>query len=328
MSTDKALIIGAGAWGSAIANLAARNCDQVLLLTNSPELASEINNQRTNSKHLPGVKIDERINAVSELTLSDVKSSNLIFIVTPASEVESMLFGLLKFQLSDDVGFILCSKGLAASSGKVRFFSQIHSEKFPHLNYAFLAGPNFASEVAMQVPTISTIASSKPKFANRVSAALQNENFKTEISTDPLAVEICGSIKNIIAIGCGMIDELALGDNAKAALVVKGIREILLLSAKLHANTNLALACGFGDIFLTCSSKNSRNNTLGRLLVQSKAPAQNFATVEGESSAHNITELSHKLDLKLSMCEMISRILTVRPSKDQIRSAIVEVILE
>ncbi|MBM3579200.1 MAG: hypothetical protein FJX34_00300, partial [Alphaproteobacteria bacterium] len=178
-------------------------------------------------------------------------------------------------------------------------------------NYAILSGPNFAAEVAAEVPSITTIAAKNKKLAQGVIDLLNNNHFHALYFKDSRTAEICGVVKNIIAIGCGIVDGLGLGVNAKSALVLKGISEIQLLCKKLKASQDIANAVGFGDIFLTCSSTKSRNNSLGVLVVRGEK-LEEGKTYEGAAASYRVVALAHRLKVKLDLCEAINQILRAR----------------
>ncbi len=318
MQIDNVIIIGAGAWGTAIATLAASNCDNVVLLANSLELAAEINTEHVNRKHLPGIAISKRVKAVSRLAPEDVRQAGLIFVATPASAVAPAIADLLQLPLHDDAGLIVCSKGLAYHHNEAKFFSQLHKESsFSHLHYAALSGPNFASEVAQQVPTRSTIASRAPGFSARVKNVLVNDHFNMDLTDDPLNAEICGVYKNVIAIGCGITDGLALGGNAAAAVVVQGLRDILVLCKAMNTCADLCGPAGFGDIFLTCAFPQSRNNAFGRALVEGTANEQK--TVEGIGAIRGLSLLAKKLGVQLKLCQAVHSVVQHQMSKCEIK---------
>lgn len=319
----KILVIGAGAWGTAIANLVANNLKksgEVFLNANKAEIIDEINHKSSNKKFLPGVKLGNNIFATNQF----VTDADFVFIVTPSSTSTRIFEEITKTKFKKSCIFVICSKGLEPKTHNLLgdSFTEITGRK----NYAILSGPNFALEVANEVPSITTIASTNKKLATSVIDLLNNKNFRAFYSKDPRTVEICGVIKNIIAIGCGMVDGLDLGVNAKSALVMKGIAEIQLLCKKLKVSTEVVNAAGFGDIFLTCSSPKSRNNSLGNLLAREKKPEAG-KTYEGVTSAAAAVALGKDLKVKLDLCEGINRILTRKSSADQIKKIISKAIL-
>ena len=159
---------------------------------------------------------------------------------------------------------------------------------------------------------------------------LDNNFFKTEFSNDPLNAEICGLMKNVMAIGCGIVDGLELGQNVKAALVTQGIAEIKILCEKFSSAGELNSAAGFGDIFLTCASTKSRNNSLGSMIAQGQKPSELLSgkkTYEGAVNAKAVEQLATKLQLTLPLCKTVSYILQNNLAKDEIKSQIIDAIL-
>lgn len=323
---NKIIIIGAGAWGTALANLLAKNNSansSICLIANKPQIVDEINQKNSNHEFLPNINLSYNLKSSQNLE-DEALQADFIFVVTPSNKTAELLQKISKLKLKENCGLIICSKGLEISS--LKFFHQIVEEILPHKKYATLSGPNFASEVAEGLATISTIAALDKNFALQISSLLKNQNFKTEICDDVLAAEICGVVKNIMAIGCGIIDGLNLGQNAKAALVIQGIREIEILCHKLQSKAQINNAAGFGDIFLTCSSNKSRNNSLGIAIAQDQKPLELLngkKTFEGAIGAKAIEKLAAKLSLELPLCKNISYILQNNLAKEEIKSSII-----
>lgn len=324
----KILVIGAGSWGTAIANLLAKNSNQVFLSANRPDIVEEINQKNSNERFLPAVKLNDKIRAIEGFS-EEIKNVDLVFIVTPSSAATEIFSQIAKIKINKKCGFVICSKGFEHNSLMLLsdYFQKISGNK----NYAVLSGPNFALEVANEQPTITTIASYNKKLAKKIIDSLSNNNFQAHYFKDPRTAEICGIVKNIIAIGCGIIDGLGLGVNAKSAVVMKGISEIQLLCKKMKASTDIVNSAGFGDIFLTCSSTKSRNNSLGLMLAKGKSYSQivkeTRQTYEGEFSAGAVCEIAKKLKLQLDLCEEINQILTRKHSPSKIRTIISKSIL-
>jgi len=324
----KILIIGAGTWGTAIANLIAKNSHQVLLASNDVKTVEEINKNHSNKKYLPSTKLSNKIKAVKDFS-AEIKSADFVFIVVPSLAATELFAEIAKISLKKNCKFVICSKGVEQKS--LLLLSDAFEKITKIKNYAVLSGPNFAVEVADEVPTVTTIAAKDKKLAGEVIKILNNDYFKASYFKDPRTAEICGIVKNIIAIGCGITEGLNLGVNAKSAVVMKGISEIQLLCGKLKASSDIANAAGFGDIFLTCSSLKSRNNTLGSLISQGKTYTEVLKetgkTYEGAASARAIAAIAKKLKLKLDLCEKINEILTRKHSQAQIKAIITKTIL-
>lgn len=316
----KVLVIGAGAWGTALAWLIAKNSHEVFLSANRSQIIDEINHESSNERFLPGVKLSPKIFAVSDF----VTDADFVFIVTPSAISTKIFQEIAQTKFKKNCIFVICSKGLEPKTNKL--LSDSFEKITKHKSYAVLSGPNFAAEVVNEAPSITTIATKNKKLATAVINLLSNSHFRAFYFKDPRTVEICGVVKNIIAIGCGIVDGLDLGVNAKSALVMKGIGEIQLLCKKLKASTDVVTAAGFGDIFLTCSSQKSRNNSLGVLLAQEKEREVD-KTYEGISSASAVVALGKKLKVKLDLCEGINKILTRKSSAEQIKKIISKAIL-
>ncbi len=324
----KILVIGAGAWGTAIANLLAQNSHQVFLSANRKETINEINNQKTNQRFLPEVKLSKNIIAIEDFS-QEIKHCDLVFIVTPSSVTTDVFHKIKSLKISKKCGFVICSKGFEHNS--LMLLSDAFEKVTGHKNYAVLSGPNFAIEVANQEPTVTTIASRNKKLAKMVIEVLSNDNFQAHYFKDPRTAEICGIVKNIIAIGCGIVDGLGLGVNAKSAVVMKGISEIQTLCKKMKASSDVTHAAGIGDIFLTCSSTKSRNNSLGLELAKGKSFDQivkeTKKTYEGAFSAEAVAQIAKKLKLQLDLCEEISQIIARKHTPAKIKTIISKSIL-
>ncbi len=323
--TQKITIIGAGAWGTAIANLLAQNNHEVCAISDLNEIAQEINQKNTHPA-LNGIKLSPNLTSSTNLEQHS-SASDLIYVVTPSTVVSKIIDQLTKIELKPNCGFVICTKGLDHDS--LKFFHQIIEEKLPNHPIAVLAGPNFAIEVAQGNPTITNIASKDKNFADSVIKAMQNDYFKPIYLDNVLIAEISSIVKNIMAISCGISDELDLGENCKAALVVQGLSEIHTLAKALgDQNPNTENAASFGDIFLTCATTKSRNNTLGHLLGQGQkySDLKKTKTFEGALNADSVNRLAQKLGVELKLCQTIYEILENQPSIDEIKQKIVNII--
>jgi glycerol-3-phosphate dehydrogenase (NAD(P)+) len=322
MKQNKVLVIGSGAWGTAIANLLAQNKNQVFLSSREEVVVQEINKKHTNSKYLPKIALNKSVKGVLNLEVTD---ADFVFIVVPSKAFKIILQQIAKAKFKKNCIFVICSKGIESSS--LKLLGDVFEEVIKNKNYTILSGPNFATEVAIKTPSITTIASEDKKIADKVIKILNNDYFKASYSKDVRCAEICGVVKNIIAIACGIVEGLELGVNTKAATVMKGISEIQLLCKKFGASGDVVNAAGFGDIFLTCSSAKSRNNSLGRLIATGGKIDKN-TTYEGAVSAGLVVALAKKLKLHLDLCEAVSEILNGKLSKKEIQEKIVKAVLK
>lgn len=332
--STKIVVIGAGVWGSTIANLIAKNSlqsnlkNQICLISNVNQVVDEINNHHTNQQSLPGFKLSRLIVASSDIK-GQIKDADFVFIVTPSQTIYEILKNISGVKLKARMGVVICSKGF--DFARQKFLSQLIEEFLPKKNYAILSGPNFASEVANQVPTITTIASKNKKFVGQIANLLENNHFKSRYSSNVITTQLCGIFKNIIAIGCGLIDGLDLGQNAKSALILQGVDEIGLICKKLKISDDLANPAGFGDIFLTCSSTKSRNNLLGFKLAKGKKYLEikksENKTYEGVDATKSMLKLAKKLKIELILCKTIEQILSKNFSAKEIKNLITKSIL-
>lgn len=324
------LVIGAGTWGTAIANvLADNNNNNIYLSSIEPDTIEEINNKNSSQKYLPNIKLSKNLKAIANYD-DFITKCDIVFIVVP-SFIANQVFNDLsqKNNIPDNCSFVICSKGLDPNSLKIltNCFAESNKDK----KYAVLSGPNFAIEVAQKMPTITNICSSDQKVSQDIIKALNNNYFKAIHDSQPVTAEICGIVKNILAIGCGIIDGLDLGVNSKAALITYGTQEIKILCKFFNCDGFIATPAGFGDIFLTCSSSKSRNNSLGnRLALGAKyhdIVKQTNATYEGAISASSIAKLCQKHSINLPLCLEINDIIYGSYSSCKIREKIVKILI-
>lgn len=318
------MVIGSGSWGTALANLMANNGYDVFIHARRLELVNEINSKHQNSQYLPHITLHQNLKAGININ----NEADYVFIVVPSDQAHDIFKKIASENFKKNCIFVICSKGFDNKTYQV--LSDSFAEIVGTKNYVVLSGPNFAIEVAKQMPTITTIASKNKKVAQKVIKILDNSNFKAQYFNDPRTAEICGIVKNILAIGCGIIDGLELGFNAKSALVAKGINEIQLICKKINASTNINNPAGFGDIFLTCASNKSRNNSFGIAIVNQQKSVSNInqgLTLEGVKSAKIIVDFAKKHNLNLALCEAIARIVHHKYSVQEIKSLLINAII-
>ncbi|MFZ9181481.1 MAG: NAD(P)H-dependent glycerol-3-phosphate dehydrogenase [Rickettsiales bacterium] len=314
------LVIGSGTWGTAVANLIAENNHRVFLNSIEDSVINDINLNHKNSKYFPEINLNKNLIAIPNLKTE----VDFVFVVVPSHAIYQLFSKISELNFSKECIFVICSKGFEHKNLDLitDAFEKITHRK----NYAVLSGPNFAIEVASKVPSITSVASFDPEIAKNVIEILNNDYFKAQFHPDPRTAEICGVVKNILAIGCGIVDGLNLGVNTKSALLVKGVNEIQKLCRVIKANDDLENPAGFGDIFLTCSSTKSRNNSLGLLIARGLKPDPN-TTYEGANSAKLIVEFAKKYNLKLDLCEEINKIINGNYSLNEIKQNIITAIL-
>ena len=227
----------------------------------------------------------------------------MIFLATPSQTIRENLKGLSNRINSN---FIICSKGVENKSNKL--MNEVLEDFFPKLQYAILSGPNFASEVIKGLPTASVLSSKKQGLLKQVSEIISQEKFRTYFNNDIIGTQIGGAMKNVIAIACGIIIGSGLGNNASAAIITRGLSEIIDLGIKMGAKNTFYGLSGIGDLALTCSSLKSRNTKLGYLL--SKKKKQTNQLFEGLESCQSICDLGKKFKVELPICNAVKRILS------------------
>ncbi|RNA69130.1 NAD(P)H-dependent glycerol-3-phosphate dehydrogenase [Alteribacter keqinensis] len=259
-------VLGAGSWGTALSVVLADNNHQVTLWGRSADSAREINENHTNVKYLPGVLLPETIQATNDLQEA-LKGSDTILLVVPTKAMRDILKDI-KSNLERPVTFVHASKGIEPET--YLRVSEIIEEEIPeNLRKAVvvLSGPSHAEEVSTRQPTTVTSSSVNMKAAEFVQDLFMNTNFRVYTNPDLIGVEIGGSLKNIIALGAGMTSGLGYGDNAKAALMTRGLAEIARLGMKLGAKPmTFAGLSGLGDLIVTCTSVHSRNWRAGNMI--------------------------------------------------------------
>ncbi len=281
-------IIGAGSLGTAIAQTVALNVDEVILYLRKEELKRSINENHYNSEYYPNTMLKDNITATTDI--NDLKLCEIIFLSIPSSGFREMLIDL-KEVISEDTILVTTAKGIEYPSLKT--MGKIIEEYYDN-NYVALSGPNFASEIVLNLPTITNIASYNMKNAKIVKQTLETDDFKVKIIDDVLGLELSGVIKNINAIANGICEGMNINENARYSVLTKGFRETKDIIKAFGGNTSTASEyCGFGDLVLTSTSSESRNHTLGmlygqRIIVDEKASGIVF---EGKNSIMAIKDI-------------------------------------
>ncbi len=303
-------IIGAGAWGTALAAVARRAGLEVTLRALETDVADAINTKHENTLYLPGVTLDPAIRATTDLAEATSGAEALI-LAAPAQFLRSVLESL-KDGLEPGVPLIICAKGIEQDTGAL--MSEVSEDVLPGAPVAILSGPTFAAEVARDLPAAVTLAADDEEMAARLSDALGNNHFRIYRSDDVIGAQIGGAVKNVLAIGCGIVEGRGLGDNARAALITRGLAEIVRLGTAKGAKTETLMGlCGIGDLVLTCNAMQSRNFSLGVALGQGEALADildaRTSVTEGVFSAASVTELSRRLKVDMPICLAMDGIL-------------------
>lgn len=288
-------VLGAGAWGTVLAALLARNGARTALWARRADQADAIERERRNRDYLPQLDLPDGVRGVADLDLA-VAGAAGIFLAVPSGGLRATL---ARLRPPAGATLVSCAKGIE-TDGFTRF-SQAIAAHHPAAPLAVLSGPNLASEIAAGLPAAATVAATDAAVATRVQSWLQQPDFRVYTSGDVIGVEVAGALKNVIALAAGMCDGLRLGDNAKAAILTRGLAETVRLGRLLggEPRTFYGLA-GVGDLIATCASQRSRNHTAGERLARgatlaelraSRLTAEGIPTVEAVvayADAHGI----------------------------------------
>ncbi len=300
------VVLGAGAWGTALANVAARPGRKVLLWSRDAERAARIQATRENAAFLPGVRLADEVEAVADLAC--VQEADLILAAVPAQGVRMVLERLPRCRA---VPVLVCAKGIEAGSGLL--MSEVVAQCLPSHPAAALSGPSFAADVGRGRPTAVTVAANDEALAQALAEALARPAFRLYFSSDLRGVEIGGAAKNVLAIGCGIAAGLDLGASASAALIARGFAELARFGRASGARPETMMGLsGLGDLVLTCSSAQSRNFSLGVALGsgRSLAEAGRGGLAEGVPTAAILVELARARAVQMPIAESVSAILS------------------
>ncbi len=304
---NRIAVLGAGAWGTALAQMLAADGAPVLLWAREDAVVEEVNTAHRNAQFLPGCRLSDSIRATTRL--ADLAECPIILAVTPAQFLASVLGGLAR----PPRDLVLCSKGIEQGSG--RLMNEVATEACPGSRVAVLSGPTFAHEVAAGLPTAVTLACSQGEAQwDRLAPAIGRPAFRPYYSDDVVGAEIGGAVKNVLAIACGVVDGLALGQNARAALIARGYAEMLRFGEAMGARAEtLAGLCGLGDLVLTCSSTSSRNFSLGKALGEGRSAAELMAdrhtVAEGAFTAPVLMDIAARHAVSMPIVGAVNQLL-------------------
>ena len=303
-------VLGAGSWGSALAIQLANNNHHVYAWDHDKELIRSLQENKENKRYLPGSKLPKNLTAVYELA-DAIDSAEFILSVVPSYATRSVCEQLVTLQKPNK--FIWATKGFEKQS-KMMMHEVVADVLGTELQTAIISGPSFAKEVANNLPTAVTLASNNIEFAKELASYFHSDNFRVYVSDDVVGVELGGTVKNVLAIAAGIVDGLKFGANARAALVTRGLAEMMRLGVALNANpkTLMGLA-GMGDLVLTCTDDQSRNRRLGLALAEGKTAQQYMdelgQAVEGFHAAQVVHEIAHDHHVEMPICEKVWKVL-------------------
>ena len=317
-------VVGAGAWGTALAITAARAGSEVTLWAREPEVVASINGWQVNERFLPGIELPDTIHAVNDLDA--MLAQDALLMVAPAQYVRGTCEGLASDGLDNSLPMVICSKGIEQQS--LKLMSEVVVEHLPN-PLAILSGPTFAIEVAKGLPASVTLACGEPELGRKLARLVTHPKFSVHHSDDVIGPQICGPMKNVIAIACGIVEGKGLGESAKAALIAEGLAEISQLCVAKGGKPETAMGlCGLGDLILTCNSHTSRNMSLGYALGQGKTLeeilSERLSVAEGVASSNAVTELAAQLGIRLRICGIVDQIVRGEADVDRVALALVQ----
>ena len=310
-------VVGAGAWGTALAQMLSADGREVALWALEDGLADAINTTHRNELYLPSAALSPTIRATGDL--AELATCDTLLLVTPAQHLASILARLPHIPRD----LVLCSKGIEAGTG--RMMHEVAHEAAPASDIAVLSGPTFAHEVAAGQPTAITLACGGGDAQwQRLAPAIARPAFRPYYSDDVIGAEVGGAVKNVLAIACGVVDGLGLGQNARAALITRGFAEMGRYGEALGARAEtLAGLCGLGDLVLTCSSTSSRNFALGKALGEGRSAGELMAdrrtVAEGAFTAPVLAALAAQRKVAMPICQAVHRLLEGAAAGDIMR---------
>lgn len=309
----KIAVLGAGSWGTALAIQLARNGQNAILWGRNAKTQRQMSRQRQNVRYLAGVVLPETISCVHKLPEA-VAGTDVIIIVVPSEGFRNVLqqiAGILDGDPSPPI--VWATKGLESRTAK--FLHQLIEEELgAQTKKAILSGPSFAREVALGMPTAVTVAADNLGFASQVASFFHGERFRVYTSNDIVGVELGGAIKNVLAIATGISDGLGFGANARAALITRGLSEIMRLGDSFNVQKKtLSGLSGLGDLVLTCTDDQSRNRRLGLAIGRGESMQSAMAiigqAVEGAVTAKVVEQLAEDRQVDMPIAEKVYRIL-------------------
>ncbi len=312
-------VVGGGAWGTALAQVAATGGRETLLWALEPEVVDAVNARHENCVYLAGIPLEPAIRATSDL--ADLEQCDALLMVTPAQHMRSVL----ERAGASNRPLVLCSKGIEEGSGEL--LHRVAKQACPGSPVGVLSGPTFAHEVAKGLPTAVTLAAEDESLAQQLRDRIAQPTFRVYLSDDVTGAEIGGAVKNVLAIACGVVEGKGLGQNARAALIGRGFAEMTRFGMALGAKREtLAGLSGLGDLVLTCSSTSSRNYSLGKGIGEGRPAAELMANrktvAEGAFTAPVLAKLARDKGIDMPIVAAVDALISARASVDQVLDAL------
>jgi len=310
-------VVGAGAWGTALAQVCARAGLETLLWAREAEVIDAVNQTQENPTFLPGVTLDDSVRATGDLAA--LAACDLILAVVPAQHMRATLTALSPY-LKAGAPVVLCAKGV--EQGSLKLMTQVLADTAGQAVPAVLSGPSFAADVSRGLPTAVTLACADADLGRALARALAIPSFRPYWTHDLIGAEAGGAVKNVLAIACGIVEGRGLGRSAHAALITRGFAELTRLAVALGGEAQtVAGLCGLGDLVLTCSSPQSRNMSVGLALGRGQslehALAGKLTVAEGVASAPAVRALARRLDVETPICEAVAAVLAGERALDE-----------
>ena len=302
-------VIGAGAWGTALAITLRRAGRQVILWDHDSTHVADMARTRQNQRHLPGIELDHGI--IPTQDLAQAVQTDAVVLAVPAQYVRSMGDGMVPFA-APGLPVLIAAKGIEMTTGQL--MTDVLAASLPQALPAILSGPTFAVEVARGLPSVITLACADAAIGRQLVMSLGTATFRPYLSDDLIGAQVGGAVKNVLAIACGIVEGRGLGDNARAALVTRGLAELTRLAVACggHANTLVGPA-GVGDLVLTASSTQSRNFSLGHALgsglTLAQALEQAKGVTEGVWTSAIVVPLAQRLGLEMPVCAAVDAVI-------------------
>ncbi len=306
----KVSVLGAGAWGIALARVLKNNGNDVTIWSKLEKEVNMLKNERENSISLPGIKLQDDIKITNDIR--EAAEGMDIIIMSVASRFTRQVAAAMKDMVREGQIIVNVSKGIEDESFMT--LTDVIKDELPCVEVAALSGPSHAEEVGKEIPTSVVVGAYSKETAEKIQNIFMNNVFRVYTSPDVLGIELGGSLKNVIALAAGMADGVGCGDNTKAALITRGIAELSRLGLKMGADERtLGGLSGIGDLIVTCASMHSRNRRAGILIGQGKTPDEAMtevkAVVEGVYSAKAAYNLAKKYNVSMPIVEQVNKVL-------------------
>jgi len=315
-------VIGAGAWGTALAQVCVRGGLDTLLWAREPEVVESIGGRRENALFLPGVELEPDLRVTGDM--AGLAGCDFILAVPPAQHMRATLAAFAPHARAG-LPVVLCAKGV--ERGTLKLMAEVMAEALPEAAPAVLSGPSFAGEAARGLPVAVTLACPDEALGRALAEALASATFRPYLADDLVGAEVGGALKNVLAIGCGISEGRGLGRSAHAALITRGFAEMVRVAEAMGGRADtVAGLCGLGDLVLTCSSPQSRNMSVGLALGRGQTLAEalsgKLSVAEGVESAPAVRGLSARLGVETPICEAVAAILAGELDVDQALAAL------